>query len=204
VCAAVHKDLFNAGICEELEGIFDERGVREGQQALAAVSNALRTRACILTRGRSSVNGLKRVSKGSASIWKVSKQSATGGCRQLLPPPAAGSRAPPRQLWLCQPAGPSCLWAACCAVRGARWWGGCCEFGGMYRVAKSGDDSGTPTESCASRIQGIPENGLRFRWGLRAGRRGLAWVTVAVVLPGFHVWRWRSRTRGLVDPGRPS
>lgn len=30
MCAAVDEDFLNTGVCEELEGIFDERGIREG------------------------------------------------------------------------------------------------------------------------------------------------------------------------------
>ena len=68
MCAAVYKDFLDAGVGKELEGVFDERGICEGQEALLLFSAVLRARACILTRGRSSVKGLKRVSNGSASI----------------------------------------------------------------------------------------------------------------------------------------
>jgi hypothetical protein len=34
--AAVYKDLFYAGVGQKLKGVFDERGVGEGQQALRA------------------------------------------------------------------------------------------------------------------------------------------------------------------------
>jgi hypothetical protein len=38
VCAAVYKDFFDAGVGEELERIFNERGIGEGQQTLRTVS----------------------------------------------------------------------------------------------------------------------------------------------------------------------
>ena len=37
---AVYKDLFDAGVGEEFEGVFDERGVGVGQQALRGVRTA--------------------------------------------------------------------------------------------------------------------------------------------------------------------
>jgi hypothetical protein len=76
VCAAVDEDLLDARIGEKLEGVFDERGVREGQQTLHNRQSDIRQvwqgRLCRHTLGRSSVKGLKRVSKGSASIYIVS------------------------------------------------------------------------------------------------------------------------------------
>lgn len=68
MCAAVYEDFFDAGVGEKLEGVFDERGVGEGQQALRGVRTAAMMFVGIQTLGRSSVKGLKRVSKGSASI----------------------------------------------------------------------------------------------------------------------------------------
>lgn len=50
VGAAVDEDLLDAGVGEELEGVFDERGVGEGQETLAAVSTARAARGCIDSR----------------------------------------------------------------------------------------------------------------------------------------------------------
>lgn len=35
VSAAVHEDLFDAGVREKFEGVFDQRGVREREETLA-------------------------------------------------------------------------------------------------------------------------------------------------------------------------
>jgi hypothetical protein len=74
--AAIDKDLLDTCVGEKLEGIFDERRVGEGQQTLnnrqSDNRQAWRSKMCRHTLGRSSVNGLKRVSKGSARIYTVS------------------------------------------------------------------------------------------------------------------------------------
>jgi hypothetical protein len=41
VCAAVYKDFLYAGVGEELERVFDERGIREGQQTLRACQHVI-------------------------------------------------------------------------------------------------------------------------------------------------------------------
>jgi len=72
VCATVDKDLLDASIGEKFECVLDERGIREGQKTLACISMQPACYCGMPTLGLSSVKGLKRVSKGSASIWRMS------------------------------------------------------------------------------------------------------------------------------------
>lgn len=71
--AAVDEDLLDASVGQELKSILDEWGVCKRQQALKTVSKLLVLGEWAQTRGCSSVNGLKRVSKGSARIYEVSQ-----------------------------------------------------------------------------------------------------------------------------------
>jgi hypothetical protein len=70
--AAINEDLLDTCIGQKLERVFNEWGVGEGQQTLQACQRSdPGPDGILLTRGRSRVNGLKRVSKGSASIWDM-------------------------------------------------------------------------------------------------------------------------------------
>lgn len=73
VSTTIDKDLFDTSIGEKLESVFDKRGVCEWQQTLRYCQyKSQADMAEVLTLGRSSVKGLKRVSKGSARIYVVS------------------------------------------------------------------------------------------------------------------------------------
>ena len=124
------------------------------------------------------MKGLKRVSNGSASIYKVSTHALLPRPRHGLhiPQPAAAPRAPRRPPWLCQPSGPSCPLAACCAFRRVRWWGWLRRLlVGCISPPKLDDDSGTserPREHRTKAVRHRPRRSSK-RFKVKVGLAGL-------------------------------
>jgi hypothetical protein len=67
----IHEDILYASVCEKFKGVLDQRRIREGEKTLRwEYKHCLQYYSGILTLGRSSVKGAKRVSNESVRIWQ--------------------------------------------------------------------------------------------------------------------------------------